>query len=657
MHKFQNQLKAIFEKLGFTDKAKTKAMTAADWAAVAAAYKEAFGVEMSDDQATYVAERDERTNNTRLETENAEALNIVTEALNSINETPTSNGDAPNADLVSCVRQLSDAVSRMSKEMLPDNAPAVKGSVISLNGPGHSTDYFGGIEHPMFAMSHRYNRIAVNHAYAALNPVNETSDGKAFRKELHNYSELLAARINSLRKENALNKKAMVSATEFTFDSTGVGDQYLIRRMDQLIARLVDVQNVYDIFPRRFGVQDREAMVNAFFGDFSQAYQAGQVWKGSIALKPEICYVDDAMFKTLFASMKDLERQYIGYLNKEGSDPIKWTMIEWAMLTISTKLIKEQNERKIMGIFMRPEPNIPGHKLNSGTGVYYTLLRYYNEGKIALVDDAAYSNYTSGQTMVECVVNMMSLLAEKVKELDTYEVILNKNHQQKWKSGVRDIYGKDNDFTGPDGDVVPDTAIKIRWCPYMDQLPLIIVQQPGNIQSIEFEPGEMHNIQFDADMESVKAWSVWKEGTSAAFAGKPFASKAACKANDFADQMIFMNKPAVTIAADATAVTATGDFRHYVTAENTKATAITDITGAKPGFAYLIEIGSETNASSIAKSGKFADITAEFTPTAVGDYILVALNSAETKFIELERCVGGTRSINTDVRPNVPGGR
>lgn len=166
---------------------------------------------------------------------------------------------------------------------------------------------------------------------------------------------MLRNRINDLRSRNSLNPKAIREDFALNVNSDGLGNQYLTRRTDEIIVRLLSVKNVYDIFPRRYGIQDREVMYNAFMGEFSQAYQKGGIWKGNIDLKPEIAYVDDAMFKTLFDSMKDLERKYIGYLNKDGSDPIKWTMIEWAMLQISTKLIEEQNRRKILGIYVNPE--------------------------------------------------------------------------------------------------------------------------------------------------------------------------------------------------------------------------------------------------------------------------------------------------------------
>lgn len=48
-------------------------------------------------------------------------------------------------------------------------------------------------------------------------------------------------------------------------------------------------------------------------------------------------------------------------------------MIEWVMLQISTKLIEEQNRRKILGIYVKPEKGTAGNYMNAGTGVYYTV--------------------------------------------------------------------------------------------------------------------------------------------------------------------------------------------------------------------------------------------------------------------------------------------
>ncbi|WP_281671861.1 hypothetical protein [Rikenella microfusus] len=673
--KFIEQLKAVFISLKMVDKARNKKMTAADWQVIREEYRKVYGTELADDQAEY---RRQQEANAAFATgdpsqdaaDNAAALAILNAALAETsggtpndNEGTPAGGSAASAQrsgVVEAAHALASAFREMSKQPLPDNPVTVKGSALSPNGPGHTDAYFCGIEHPIFSMERRYNQIALNPAIALANPLSGTMEkevGLEFRRQLSEYAASVAGRINELRRANMLNPQQLTAGISIGLDSGELGNQYLTRRTDLLIARLAEIQNVYDIFPRRFGVQDREVMINAFFGDFSQAYQKGGIWKGNVKLQPEICYVDDAMLKTQFDSMKKLEREYIGYLNTEGSDPIKWTMIEWTMLNISTKLIEEQNQRKILGIYVNPEEGKPGHTLNAGTGVYYTLLRYYNEGKIALVDDPAFSSYVSGVTMVECVTNMLLTLSQVVPDLKKYEVILNDNHQALWKSGLRAIYGKDTDFTGPQGDFVPDHQNRIRWCPYEGQLPLILLQKPSNIQAIELEAGEMHAMKFETEMEVVKVWSTWKEGTSATYAGKPFKTKAERAEHGFEDQEIFCNKPCITLAADAEAVAVRGDIRHYVTGENTAAKAISDITGAKPGVAYMIEVGDETYPQTIAKADKFADLTEAFTPTKKGDYLMVILNADGDKFLELERCVGGTRTINQALQPNVPGGR
>jgi hypothetical protein len=658
--KFFEKLRAVFAKTGLVDKAKSNSMTAADWAAVREAYKKEYGVDLSQDHDAYVAEQNQQQQAQQLAQENDAIRQLIGQAFNELqNESDNASGvnTSSSISLEYQTRALIDALHTISSQVIPDNAPSVGGVTLSVNGPGNTPEYFCGIEHPLFSMDRRYNKIACNPAYATMNPASEKVDGTEFRTHLGKYSDFLANRINQLRANNSLNPTSIRSNFNLSVGSDGLGDQYLTRRTDEIIVRLLSIKNVYDIFPRRFGVQDREVMYNAFMGEFSQAYQEGSIWKGNIDLEPEMAYVDDAMFKTLFGSMKDLERKYIGYLNKDGSDPIKWTMIEWVMLQISTKLIEEQNRRKILGIYVKPEKGTAGNYMNAGTGVYYTLLRYYNEGKIALVDDAAYAGYTSGETMVACVVNMLQMLATNIDDLDSYEVILNANHRAMWLAGIRETYGKDTDFRGPNGDEVPDLRNVIRWCPYMGQLPLIIVQKPGNIQSVEFLAGEMHAIQFDTDMEAVKAWSTWKEGTSAEFSGKMAKNKAAKKAAGFTEQVIFMNRPSVALDADATTVSVKGDYRHYVTGVNTSEQSLTDIVGAKAGIAYLIEIGDATHPQSIAKSDKFSEITEAYTPTQVGDYIMVILNAAGDKFLELERCVGGVRKVNTALQPNVPGGR
>ena len=113
-----------------------------------------------------------------------------------------------------------------------------------------------------------------------------------------------------------------------------------------------------------------------------------------------------------------------------------------------------------------------------------------------------------------------------------------------------------------------------------------------------------------------------------------------------------MNMPVTSIVA---AVDANNGFWQIIDSKTT-ITDIIDIANAKAGVAYCIEVSDASKNVSISKAAQFAKITAEWKPTKVGDYILVTVASDGT-FLELERCVDGTRTINQKLQPNVPGGR
>lgn len=121
-------------------------------------------------------------------------------------------------------------------------------------------------------------------------------------------------------------------------------------------------------------------------------------------------------------------------------------------------------------------------------------------------------------------------------------------------------------------------------------------------------------------------------------------------------QRIFCTKPVVDLAADATTIAAGNNFWFRTPGTPPlRRLQTSPMQKARRGF-YIIECGDVINATTIAKAEKFATLTAAYTPVAVGDYIMVVLNS-EGKFLDLERCVNGVCSINTALQPNIPGAK
>lgn len=676
----KEKLTHVFSLLGLTQKAKDQTLSDEEWKAVVNRFQQEYKVTL---QEAMAEENSHSQVPSITQEEITAAYNMVKDIVAEQTTQETSEGehDEENetvhttqeevipsmSQVLSMLGKVADKVKTMSHRAAPDIPlqETVPLTVHGYNGPADQNKFLFGIENSMFSMEKRWNKITLQPSYSAANPVDEETDGPAFRKAVLEYSRSLKQRFNYLHQKNYLNQVQALSEGKFSTDYSGVksvpgGDNFIVLRQDALIARVLMKRDVTQYFPVRYGIQDSDLVFNAYFSEVSQAYQPGEVWKGGAEIQPERGYVDDAMIKLSFGQMKELERMYIAYLNKEGSDPIKWNMIEFFILNTLQTAQVEQNKRRIRGMYVKPETGKPGSYLNTGTGILYTLIRYYHENKLLLNDDESYRSYTQDDMLdaaLEFYNDVQSQCSEDM-DLDNMCIYLNKTHQPWYLKNVRAKYGKDVDFSGPDSYKykLPDTEMRIIWLPYLGQLPLMFIHEPGNLQFLENVPGEMLNFKMKEDMELVKGWSVWKEGCSAAFVGKNFDSAEALKENNFVWQQIFMNKPCVSLADDATTCDASKGF-WFETVQNTTASKkITDITNAKAGVVYLIECGSATQPQGIDKSSRFADITAAWTPTAVGDYIMVVMN-AEKNFIELERCVGGKRTINAALQPNVPGVR
>lgn len=654
---FREKLVTVLELLHLKQKFEEKSLSKEEFNSVVAEYQKKYQTTLQDDLA---AEQQSAEFQTTLNT--IQAVLNGSEPTANTNPSNTPKENATLEGILDGIKGMREDIKSLGSQPAPD-VPAQTTSAVplSVNGFANTTKYLFGIEHKMFSMENRWNKIAANPRAAASMPdVDEQVDGVAFYKASCEYSKSLKNRYQYLQQNKMLDAKALAAGTYATnyegVDNAGVGDQFIVLRQDALIARVLQVRDVTQFFPVAYGYQDRGLVFNAFFDEVSQAYQTGEVFKGGMKIENHMGYVDDAMIKMEWGPMKELERKYIGYLNREGSDPIKWTMIEYQLLNTLTQAQIEQNKRRMRGIYVKPEKGVAGSYLNAGTGVLYTLLRYVHQYDIKPHTGDEYCSYTQA-TMLAAVQEFIADVNSSVTEdmdLNQHCIYLNKNHQAWWIKNVRATYGKDTDFAGPMGalNTVPDSTVHIIWLPYLGQLPFMMLHQPGNIQFLEYVPGEMLSMKMQEQMEQVRAWSTWKEGCSASFTGRRFSSKKEMDDNAWEWQQIFLNQFAANITDK---VDGSNGFWQITSADTTSDT-ITDITNAKSGVAYCIEAGVADHLPKITKSGKFANLIEAFTATAVGDYIMVILDK-DGNFRELERCVSGKRSINKELQPNVPGGR
>ncbi len=398
-------------------------------------------------------------------------------------------------------------------------------------------------------------------------------------------------------------------------------------------------------------IQSGEVITNVLFNEISQAYQAGEIFKGGASFQPEKAIVDDAMVKVRFEDMKQLEHSYLNYLNREGSDPVKWTLIEWLVLKMAVQLNNERLRRSIVGCRVEPVTGVASPANFASTGVIWRLISLYEGKKMLPFKDSALADYSASDFGDVIIAFMEKIKLVNPDLADSLVVYLNKTHQPMFKEWYRNKYGKDTDFAGVEYKV-PNHENIIKWVPNMGNLKIMFATVPGNIELLQNVPGEEYDFKFERHLEEVQTYSYWKEGCGVSFAGPAFSTLSDLVANAAEGQYIFMNWPAIVTEDGDTTIAVksatTGEDLGFLITLGANATGtgdagadvpvtITDITGVKPGVVYRLECGSTSNPAKLAKSGKFSELTAAWEPDAVGKFLKVYYNPTTSKFIEVAR--------------------
>jgi hypothetical protein len=446
--------------------------------------------------------------------------------------------------------------------------------------------------------------------------------------------------------KNKMNGALMTGNLDYTALESEFGAEYRVRRMDAIITFIKRLPSITKYFPIRYGVQDKQDMVQSFSGkSFTQARQAGRVFAGSHKFQPIQASVKAVMFKFQFADLWELETEYIGYLNKEGSDPMKWNFIEWIMIENSKIQHNEKEKRRVKGYRIEPTVGAAGHFMYASDGILTNIEKGYEHHNAVYVftDKRAYSSST--------ILAYIEAFAEAVYQMkdDFSDMVLcmNEKHAPWYTAAYRAKYGTDMDFAGSkveimDYNVSPERIFRI---PNMGNRYDMWFMPKDSIEILEDKPGEFFNYYMERTLEELLVAAYGKEGTFT-FYGQLYATRVALLADNGLYTNIFRNNPTTLLTDGAT--TCNGALNEmFETIQNSAPTAITDITNAVQGVAYKILCGHVTNATTIAQAGKFSTITAGYTPTAVGDYIKVVYDSANSKFYEIERKVNGVLAINT----------
>lgn len=523
--------------------------------------------------------------------------------------------------------QAAQAARQQAEQMA--HQPEVKKPVVeagmkrvNLFGGAHTAEYLFGIEHPLYARNKQYNQLTGTSIVGRIS----SSDVQAASKDFLEMAQIVSERYAQLREAGALASLTMASLhgegqINMVPPTSELGE-YVVRRTDAIIAYFKEVPSVRGtFFPVHSNVQNAEVAISAIIGELSQGYRAGRIFKGGMSFAPDKYKVDDLMFKFNFADLVRLEKEYIGWLNRnEGSAIVKWTFIEWVLVHYGTQLIKEQSIRNVIGVRV-PQQNVKANPSNlSADGALRAITRAIRQNRVLPFDSIG--TYDA-DTMLDTVEAFADEVAKAHGGLDDMKIYLNKRHQRWYIRAYREKYGKDADFTGANAQLVDLDPASLVWLPNMKENDFIMfAMEPGSIELLEDKPGEMLAFDFTPEFEGVAVKSRWKEGAHAVKAGAPFKTVAELKADNYEHQFLFVNNPASALTIAAT-VNLSGNtlFTISQAAGESPATAITTANGVATD--RVITLVASAAGVELKKSGAFSKIDSDFVAGAKGDYIEV----------------------------------
>lgn len=432
-----------------------------------------------------------------------------------------------------------------------------------------------------------------------------------------------------------------------------LGAFYRIPWQERLQSLLMQLPSVESIFPLESGYQDLAVLANVWLGEFSQAGNESsdfdKVVKGKYQFDDEVLRMYDVMFAHKFKSLKEIEKLWIGYLNKEGSNVMKWSFIEYILAETAKKLFNERELRRINGVRKNPDLNVPGRAMEAADGLFEFINKKVNGWK-----------NTSGTTVYqikpfelgqlteanigEKIFEGTSMIPAVYRDSGMMALYMSSALVVKYHKYNELHYGQNTDYKANQMYVKEYPSVKIIPIPNADNHERIIWTFEGNIKTFELLPGEMLNFQIEQQDWTLKVWSSWKESIWAQTVGKQETKQADLKLEN---QAIFCNEydlPATYfIEAPKDANPSAARHTSIVTVANTSEFTITDITDAKVGQVITLKCGSVDKGVKIEKSGNFDLISAAWTP-AVGDTIKL-MKRSDGHFIELGRTTAATEAL------------
>ena len=479
--------------------------------------------------------------------------------------------------------------------------------------------------------------------------------GEMFAMEGRPYNQRARAALLAKQGMAVMVPMATTASVDFAALEADLGAYYRQNRSEALNSFVSALPNQENIFPLESGIQDREIITNMFMGEFSQADSSDDsefdnVVKGKYEIQPEEIRMYGIMFAHNFKGMKKLEKQWIGYLNREGSSSIKISFIEYILQETAKVLQNEREQRRMNGVRKNPVANVPGKALEAATGLY----RYMGDKVNDLVIKPFVLGDITAANIGDKVKAGTKLIPQVLKDSGKMALYMPKAMVDEYQTWKETHYASNTDYKAGEMYVKEYPQVKIIPVLNCGNHRRLVWTLEGNIKTFENVPGEMTNFRIAIKEFGVSVTSQWSEGMGAILTGKKWARK---QDMDYDHQFIFCSDKDLAaddfLAFESDVTTPSALFHSsLVSVANTATKTITDILDVEVGATVILKNGSDNYGIALAKSDKFSTIASAWNP-AIGDTITL-MKRQDGKFIELSRAASGAAALVFDADATAP---
>lgn len=466
------------------------------------------------------------------------------------------------------------------------------------------------------------------------------------------YNQRLQAKM--LFNQGISTQTPMASSIDYSRLKEDLGAFYRIPWQDRLQSFLVQLPTIEKIFPLESGYQDLAVLVNIWLGEFSQSDNTesdfDNVTKGNYEFDDETLRMFSVMFAHKFKNLKALEKSWIGSFNKEGSQVIKWSFIEYILAQTAIKLYNEREQRRINGVRKEPDLNKPGKAMAAADGLYEFINKKVNgfidinNGKTIYQIKPFELGELTQENIGEKLYLGTSMIPSVLRDSGSFACYV-PSHMIVWYHKYNELhYGQNQDYKAGILYIKEYPSVKLIPIDNADNHHRVIWTMDQNIRTFEDAPFEMTKFSIEQQDWTLKVWSNWKESIWAMAVGFKYTKK---EDMDYTRQMIFTNeydRPSYFfIDAEKDANPDAAYHTSIATVANTNIFAITDIDNATAGVSITLKCGSVDKGVTIAQSDKFSLISAAWNPKK-GDTIKL-MKREDGKFIELSRETGASDAL------------